>query len=326
MDPRREATYEPDERLGWKKKAGRFVLPPYTPSATAITSTVLADGRRITEPEERAPGRPIVALIGCSITEGWAISDQETFAWKLQQRFPGIEFRNHGIGGYGTYQSLLVLERLLDDAKPPAQRPSMVIYGFIDLHEERNAATWDWEVALHADRLEEGAHPDTPYCTLAADGTLKKHQPDCPWEVLPCSRRLRTMALLEQQLMNLRFRSRQIQKRPITEKLMLEMRDLCRERGVEFVVVMLLMGEGNSRNHYQRFCRAQGINLVDATRMLCREWTVAGEGHPNEVLNGLWANDLARALGPRFRSLTTKQPNPEMPRELFPQGSKATSP
>src|SRR5262249_12408647 len=55
------------------------------------------------------PGAPTALFIGCSFTQGWAISDQETFPWGVQEHFPAARVLNAGTAGYGTYQSLLGL-------------------------------------------------------------------------------------------------------------------------------------------------------------------------------------------------------------------------
>src|SRR5579885_1261991 len=95
--------------LGWRNRPGAVIN--IRPSGDPFRWTILVDGRRSTGPAG-PPGRPIVALIGCSFTQGIGLSDDETYAWDLQARNPRVEIRNYGTGGYGTYQSLLVLERL----------------------------------------------------------------------------------------------------------------------------------------------------------------------------------------------------------------------
>ena len=78
-------------------------------------------------------------LVGCSFTMGWAVADDETWAWRLQELRPDVEVVNRGVGGYGTLQSLLLLEQLLGR---DGQRPARVLYGFIDhgLAQRRRAA------------------------------------------------------------------------------------------------------------------------------------------------------------------------------------------
>ena len=64
-------------------------------------------------------------VLGCSFVQGWALSDEETFAWKLQERFVRARVLNFGTAGYGTTQSLLALERYLEEpgARMAPRRP-----------------------------------------------------------------------------------------------------------------------------------------------------------------------------------------------------------
>ena len=154
--------HEPDPVLGWQNKAGSYLVPPYHPSGQAIQITLLENGQRRTGVNSTADAREELVLVGDSLTQGWAISDHETYAWKLQKRFPFLKVLNYGTGGYGSYQSLLMLERQL----PGLTRPKFVLYGFIDHHEIRNCAAGEWLQALssHSRR----AHVDVPFVTYDA--------------------------------------------------------------------------------------------------------------------------------------------------------------
>ena len=123
--------HEPDAVLGWRSKAGNYEVPPRVKSGEAARLTFLENGRRVTSrksatPDGEANGIPELILVGGSFTQGWAISDDETFAWKLQERFPNLEVKNYGTGGYGTYQALLTMRRVL----PQQESPKLVVYGF----------------------------------------------------------------------------------------------------------------------------------------------------------------------------------------------------
>ena len=73
--------HEPDPDLGWRSKEGRYVF-----GTTPIRMTFWPDHTRATA---AAPVRAdaAVVVLGCSFVQGWALSDEETFAWKLQERF-----------------------------------------------------------------------------------------------------------------------------------------------------------------------------------------------------------------------------------------------
>jgi lysophospholipase L1-like esterase len=109
--------HEFDRLLGWRPKPGRYVYPVGVEAKTPIRFTILADGSRVTAGERENRVRPVLVL-GDSFTQGWAVSDEETYAWKLQERFPTARFVNYGTAGYSTYQSLLRLKVALKQSRP----------------------------------------------------------------------------------------------------------------------------------------------------------------------------------------------------------------
>ena len=83
---------EPDPVLGWRPRSGKYEYPGYVAGEPSIRLTFLEDGRRLSESPEltgqrgalASGARPVILLLGGSYTLGWAISDEETYAWKLQ--------------------------------------------------------------------------------------------------------------------------------------------------------------------------------------------------------------------------------------------------
>jgi hypothetical protein len=116
----------PDAVLGWRPVPGQYRFGPYAPSGRPVEVTIRPDGSRETGSGPSA-GRPQVVLIGCSFTMGWAVSDDETWAWRLQELRRDLKIVNDGVGGYGTLQSSLLLERHLAEG---SRRPVHVLYGF----------------------------------------------------------------------------------------------------------------------------------------------------------------------------------------------------
>jgi hypothetical protein len=90
--------FEWDPVLGWKSKPGEFRHEPYSPQGHEIHYTILSDGSRATSANQEIDSYDLVFL-GCSFTEGLAVSDEGTFAWKLQAKFPSLRIGNFGVGG-----------------------------------------------------------------------------------------------------------------------------------------------------------------------------------------------------------------------------------
>ena len=78
---------------GWDLKQGIFQRPPYSPQQPDIVYTYLPGGMRQSHPQQDGivNKRPKLVMIGGSWTHGNAISDDETFPWKLQQMLPQLE-------------------------------------------------------------------------------------------------------------------------------------------------------------------------------------------------------------------------------------------
>ena len=114
-----------DPILGWKNNPGIHASEEWF----YAFQTVWPDGRRATRPVAGpAPSKTReVILLGCSFMAGYGVSDSETVGWLLDASFNDLEFSNYATTAYGTYQSLLLLEDLLDNGQ---KHPYLVIYGF----------------------------------------------------------------------------------------------------------------------------------------------------------------------------------------------------
>jgi hypothetical protein len=291
-DAHEPTMHEPDAVLGWRNKQGKYSVPPYHPSGQPIEVTFLDHGRRRTGAGGAADSRPQLVLVGDSFTAGWAISDDETYAWKLQQAFPFLEVLNYGTGGYGTYQSLLMLEREL----PYLARPAFVLYGFVENAEYRNAAPGSWLGLLS--RFSHRGHIDVPFATVEADNRLVRHPPE-RYLALPFRESSALVAFIEKIYMDRKTRGRMSQKTAVTQRILLEMNKVATQHGATFVVVFLSVRR-STKEHYTAFLRESNIQDLDCGYDITDEMQVPGEGHPNGKMNTRWANCISAGLGEQF--------------------------
>ena len=289
QDANEPTMHEPDPVLGWRAKKGSYTVPPYHPSGHAIQLTFLDDGRRRTSAKTSAAFDSELLLVGDSFTQGWAVSDSETYAWKLQETLPRRLVLNYGTAGYGTYQSLLVLEREL-----PRLRQPVVLYGFNEFHEPRNVAAASWLASLA--RFARRSQVDVPFATLSPDRKLVRHLPE-RYPSVPYRESLALMAFLENTYMTVKTRSRVSEKRLVTKKLILEMDRISRAQGAKFAVVLLYLFD---KPGYAAFFDKNNITYIDCAYEIKEEMKVRGEGHPNGEMHSLWARCISQALDRAF--------------------------
>jgi lysophospholipase L1-like esterase len=288
IDQNEPVMHEPDPVLGWRNRPGRYSIPAYVPGGAPIEVTFLPDGRRSTGAYDIG-GRPKVLMVGCSFTQGWGVSDDETYPWKLQQRFPASWVLNYGTAAFGTYQSLLTLRRALAQHSDS----TAVLYGFIGEHEDRNVAMAEWLEALA--RYSRRGHVAVPYCLLSATGALACHPP-VAYPAWPFHRQLASIAFAEKMYVQLSARRRPEHRRAVTESLLLALRQSSVQHGAKFAVA-LLSATPDKRSRYTQFLRDHGISFADCVAPLTEEWIVPGDGHPNGAMHARWANCIAEELG-----------------------------
>jgi hypothetical protein len=283
------ALYKPDPVLGWVHKAGDYRIRAGWSDGRDIVVTFLDDGGRKTSNSLAAKSRGDFIIVGDSFSEGWALSDRETFPWKLQERFPSHRVLNYGTGAYGTYQSLLMLERALR----LSVGPKAVIYGFFHHHPERNVAEAGWLEGL--DRYSGQNRTGLPYVTLDKSGNPIRHDP-VYYPRFPFRRFFALVTLLEKAAARIASTQRTAQSEAVTRALLLKMDELSRAKGAEFLFVPLSAPVEMKRD-YLGFVAEHGIAHVDCSIYpVPNELTIRGEGHPNGLANTRWAECISKAL------------------------------
>lgn len=286
--------HEPDATLGWKNKEGHYVVRPSETSNSPIEVTFLEHGRRRTgkEQDDKKDAREMV-IVGCSLTQGWAISDSDTFAWKLQQRYPAMDVLNYGTGGYGTYQSLLALERELEKLASP----TIVLYGFMPDHDVRNVAEASYLASLLS--AAKRGHVYTPFASLDEESRLVRNPPT-KYLTLPGREMSAIVTLAERSIMKFLTKKRSSQRKMITEKIIAEMDNTVKKYGAQLYVVILSAKEAQSIN-YKYFFRNNDIKFIDCSfGKGLRDWPdemrVPEDGHPSGKLTTKWAQCISDYL------------------------------
>ncbi len=246
--------------------------------------TFWADGRRASRPEPAAADAPVrVWLVGGSFTQGYGVPDHQTFAWLLDASLPALTVENYGTGGYGTYQSLLLLEQLF---ATQAVAPDLVIYGFVRFHANRNVLTSGWLEALRDNGGERFA---SPFVALR-DGALHR-QPSASIQNWPFERRSALVHTLHAGWYRFALRDRDAQALPATLALLEEMNERVRQSGARLLVVVLHDGgEPQIFDGSSLAGRESSLNCTHPKGLYrSPELRVGGTGHPNHRVHAHWA-------------------------------------
>jgi len=307
--------YKADPMIGWVNMPGHFLkeidknqnklsvlldFPPAPEPKFSIDNqepdnihiTVWPNGARATE-KSRVNKATSVLAIGGSFTFGETISDDETFMWKLQEKFPNVQMINAAVGGYGSVRSLYLLKRLLNNRKI---LPSLVMYGFIEHHEMRNIADPYWMRILY---LPHGRNDkDIPAAALDKNGQLIYKTTD-PYPRWPLDSYSIVIEELKMLYLNIKNRDNINSRIIVTQKIIHEMKSLCEEKGIDFVTVLLAFEMNpDVDDGYTDYFKNNGINYINCLDKggNSKQMRVPWDNHPNARMNSVWAQCIEDGL------------------------------
>jgi hypothetical protein len=272
--------------LGYSHLPGAFTV--HLPNGYAFTVTHLANTLRVTRPlatYTNAHPQPEIWIFGCSFTHGWALQDQETYPWLLQERLPAYEVVNYGVGGYGTIHALLQLRDALDTRPAPV----VAVYAYAGFHDERNTflrrrrkgvALWNKLGPLIQ-----------PYARLAHAGHLRYAFAEVEYREFPLMRSSAFVHFLE--MTYNQMEERLAHSHEVSQRLLLEMATLAKH--YQFPLVLAGVMDDEPTYDMLTFAQAQGIMTTDLSADLHGDeyWDVPhGGGHPSPLANRTYAERL----------------------------------
>ncbi len=285
--------YLSDPDLGYVYRPGRHRIEMRW-GKVFHTSNAL-DGLRITRPStgaSEAPdpstsGRAAVWIFGGSFTYGWLLEDDETFPWKLQERFPELDLVNFGVGGYGTLHALIQYEAAL------TQRPApwVVLIAYNWFHARRNTSPRARHKALR---------PQTSMGLIAiprarlVEGELRREVVPLHYRGLPFYRQSALSNFIDE-LYN-RVETRSVDGDGVTRAILGRFAELALGHGSELVLAGL---SDHPRTHAMlSYARQIGARTVD----IAVDTTLPGashapyDNHPSASTNTTYADRLERYL------------------------------
>jgi hypothetical protein len=277
--------FETDPRLGYRHRAGRYEV---TQGLLRFGLTHDAQGLRATHAERAAAPRPELWSFGDSITHGWSVDDDETYAWLLQERFPALEVVNFGVSGYGTLHGWLQFE----DALAAGRRAAVVAVAYASFHDDRNTfARERRKILVPWNRLGPLAQPRARFDSR---GELRIERAEARYAELPLMRHLAVAHLVERAWN--RLEQRHLRGADVSFAILERFAERARDVGATLVVAGLTRDEP-TRALFER-CAARGIRTVDVAvdldlpGMRSMPW----DPHPSARAHQLYAERLGGYL------------------------------
>jgi len=270
------AQLDPD--TGWKNKEDTSVsMEPGN-----VNMTFWSHGRRATRasPDLR-PDRPTAVILGDSISQGYGITDSETYGYIVQARHPEWNIENLATGGYGGYQSLLMLRKIYAEK---FLQPKLVVYAYANFHAGRDVANYDW-VEKYTNRNGEWFAPPN---VIPRDGGLME-QPLTVYKAWPLEYNSRLVRLLKKAYLKVIYGRRQKYEDEVTRLLIAEMRRLSESNGAQFLIFRLTPARADVDNYLKESKVALVDCVVDMTSPSAH---VGGVGHPSGIVHASWATCL----------------------------------
>jgi len=267
-------TNVPDKNLGWSPKVGQHIFKPWSEEGKITKLTINKDKSRVSGGDNLQKKR--IIFIGGSVTQGWAVDDLETFSSFIQKRNKKYKISNFGVGAYGGFQSLLLLEKIFNNNKDI----ELVIYGYTPHHEVRNIAAGSWMYLLNF--FSTRGFVNLPYASIDKKNNLVRNKP-IKYINLPYGNKSALIAKLEKKIMKIKSLKREYKKFEISKAIIKEMNKISNENNSEFKLLILENLSKEKINKYKEFLIKNSISLINCPMPQGEEYNVKNEGHPSPL-------------------------------------------
>jgi hypothetical protein len=180
------------------------------------------------------------------------------------------------VGGYGGFQSLLLLEKIFDNDKDI----ELVIYGYIPHHEVRNVAAGSWMYLLNL--FSTRGFVKLPYASIDKENNLVRNNP-IKYINLPFGNKSALIAKLEKKIMKIKSLKREYKKFEISKAIITKMNKISNENNSEFKFLLLEELPKVKIDQYKEFLIKNNISLINCPVPIGNEYDVKGEGHPSPL-------------------------------------------
>ena len=278
----RRAQFDPD--IGWTYIPNKSMRQRFVDGQPEIAIYTDKNGSRVGAPgifRDKSVSSAI--FIGCSMTFGFGVPYEETFAGRLEKN-PEFNYQvvNLGVEAYGTDQALLLLKRSFGQYNTKA-----VVYTFIEDHVNRNH-NYDRRLLFRGARFV----GTKPLFSLDRSGNLNLKRKPARYEDLADFRILAFLKLKWTQ-----WGPKPNPSFDLTITLIREMKDFVESRGATFVLVYWNWWDIEISKILLPKLMGVTTNLIDTGanppprwREWNSEWKIRGDSHPSAQAHSRIAN------------------------------------
>jgi hypothetical protein len=280
----------PDAEMGWVNRPGTW----QSSEAGHVPLSFESDGRRRDPAGNKPASLPRVLVVGCSLTQGYGVADDQTFSHDINRSLPSAELLNYGTGAYGSYQSRLRVRHYF--AAPHADTP-LVIYGLFYSHHLRDLAPLPWILSL---TMQDGSYMVPPNVRTRAGEIVESA--GGPVGLWPLESRSASVALVHRGVMRVANRVTPAMAEPVFRHGILEMQKTVAANKAALLIIGLTAIPPEDLEWLKAQHRDNGLDFVACEHPGYGKdpsLQVGGNGHPNEQLHRWWADCALRALSAR---------------------------
>lgn len=271
--------------LGYTHLPGQFRIT--LSNSFVFRATNLENTLRATRPLDTYATESVrdeIWVFGDSVTYGWSVSDEESYAWLLQAALPDYQVVNFGVSGYGNVHSLIQLREALESGRTPR----LAIIAYASWMDVRNTFIRERRKALVTSK---NLGPvNQPYARLSSDGRLELFMDTIEYKEFPLMRRSALMHALEEAYD--RYEERHARSHEVTRAIFKEIIDLCRKHNIELVIATLTNDFVTSG--LVEYCKGEGIKTVDiyVDRLAKENNNLPYDSHPSALAHRRYAQKL----------------------------------
>ena len=283
---------KPHKTLGWVPKEGSYKFQPFSEEGNKFEINILKDGSRKVTSKQINTNDDLIFL-GGSITLGWGVNDNQTFASKLQDNISNYRVKNFSVGGYGTYQSFLRLEEILSKSNDI----KVVVAIYVPHHSLRNIGDEFWLRTLtkHSKR----GSIKLPYASIDDNQEFVRHKP-ISYIKTPLRDKLAISNKLAKRIMKFRLSGNQQNRYLVTNEVFKEMKKITKEKKIQLFIANISDDE-KALNPYLETLIKNKIDYFNCNIEATDDLIIKGDGHPNDLLHSKFSSCIYQNLKQKIK-------------------------